>query len=95
MKGTKAKFIDKLSNDYGFEYIFSRQVEAHLRKGDLLIALSTSGRSKNILEALKTAVEMNVDAMLWMGDFEVNFNYLSVIVLVKVTLLGKPLNSLW
>lgn len=64
--------ITAIANDYGFNFVFSRQVEAHLRKGDLLIALSTSGRSENILEALKTAVEMNVEAMLWMGDFVVD-----------------------
>jgi D-sedoheptulose 7-phosphate isomerase len=64
--------ITAIGNDYGFDYIFSRQVQAHLRKGDLLIALSTSGRSKNILEALRMAVKMNVETMLWMGDFEVN-----------------------
>jgi D-sedoheptulose 7-phosphate isomerase len=64
--------ITAIGNDYGFDYIFSRQVQAHLRKGDLLIALSTSGRSKNILEALRMAVKMNVETMLWMGDFEVD-----------------------
>ncbi len=64
--------ITAIGNDYGFDYIFSRQVQAHLRKGDLLIALSTSGRSKNILEALRMAVKMNVKTMLWMGDFEVD-----------------------
>jgi D-sedoheptulose 7-phosphate isomerase len=79
--------ITAIGNDYGFEYIFSRQVEAHLRKGDLLIALSTSGRSKNILEALKTAVEMNVDAMLWMGDFEVDLPKVEVF---KVTASSTP-----
>jgi len=77
--------ITAIGNDYGFDYIFSRQVQAHLRKGDLLIALSTSGRSKNILEALKTAVEMKVDTMLWMGDFEVN--------LPKVEVYKVPSNS--
>ena len=64
--------ITAIGNDYGFDHIFSRQVQAHLRKGDLLIALSTSGQSKNILEALDMATKMNVEAMLWMGDFEVS-----------------------
>ena len=77
--------ITAIGNDYGFDYIFSRQVQAHLRKGDLLIALSTSGRSKNILEALKTAVKMNVETMLWMGDFEVD--------LPKVEVFKVPSNS--
>jgi D-sedoheptulose 7-phosphate isomerase len=70
--------ITAIGNDYGFDYIFSRQVQAHLRKGDLLIALSTSGRSKNILEALRMAVKMNVETMLWMGDFEVDLSEVDV-----------------
>jgi D-sedoheptulose 7-phosphate isomerase len=77
--------ITAIGNDYGFDYIFSRQVQAHLREGDLLIALSTSGRSKNILEALSMAVKMNVEAMLWMGDFEVD--------LPKVQVYKVPSNS--
>ena len=77
--------ITAIGNDYGFDQIFSRQVQAHLRKGDLLIALSTSGRSKNILEALSTAVKLNVEAMLWMGDFEVD--------LPKVQVFKVPSNS--
>ena len=77
--------ITAIANDYGFDQIFSRQVEAHLREGDLLIALSTSGRSKNILEALNTAVKMNVEVMLWMGDFEVD--------LPRVQIFKVPSNS--
>lgn len=42
-----------VANDYGFAHVFSRQVEALGHEGDVLIALSTSGASENILEALK------------------------------------------
>jgi D-sedoheptulose 7-phosphate isomerase len=42
-------------NDYGFERVFARQIEALGRRGDLLIALSTSGRSRNVLEAVRAA----------------------------------------
>jgi D-sedoheptulose 7-phosphate isomerase len=44
-----------VGNDYGFDFIFSRAVEALGRKGDVLLAISTSGNSKNILEACKAA----------------------------------------
>jgi D-sedoheptulose 7-phosphate isomerase len=44
-----------IANDHGFERVFARQVEALGRKGDLLIAISTSGRSPNIVAALETA----------------------------------------
>lgn len=42
-------------NDFGFDYIFSRQVEALGNEGDLLIGISTSGNSANIIEAVKAA----------------------------------------
>jgi D-sedoheptulose 7-phosphate isomerase len=62
--------LTAIANDYGVEYMFSRQVEAHLRQGDFLIALSTSGRSKNIANALEVASATGVRSILWMGDFE-------------------------
>jgi len=43
------------SNDYGYARVFSRQIEGIGRPGDLLVALSTSGMSKNVLEAIATA----------------------------------------
>jgi D-sedoheptulose 7-phosphate isomerase len=47
--------ITAISNDYGFERVYSRQLEALARPEDLFIAISTSGNSANIVEALKTA----------------------------------------
>lgn len=44
-----------VSNDYGFEHIFERQLEGLGRKGDLLVGLSTSGNSKNVLKAFAAA----------------------------------------
>jgi len=44
-----------LGNDYGYDSVFSRQIEMHARPGDLLIALSSSGRSLNILRAVDAA----------------------------------------
>ncbi|MBW3614930.1 MAG: SIS domain-containing protein [Actinobacteria bacterium] len=44
-----------VANDYGVERVFARQVEAHGRRGDVLIALSTSGRSPNVLHAVDAA----------------------------------------
>ena len=44
-----------LSNDFGYEYVFAKQIEAHARPGDLLIAISSSGRSRNILAAVHQA----------------------------------------
>ena len=52
---TDTSTITAISNDFGYEYVFERQVEALANKGDVLIGISTSGKSINILNALKTA----------------------------------------
>ena len=44
-----------IGNDYGIEEVFARQVRAHGRPGDVLVALSTSGRSPNVLAAVDAA----------------------------------------
>ena len=48
-------FITCVGNDFGFDYIFSRFIEANAKKNDVLFAISTSGKSRNILEASKIA----------------------------------------
>ena len=47
--------ISCVANDYGYEFIFSRYVEAHGKQGDVLLAISTSGNSKNVLNAIEVA----------------------------------------
>jgi len=60
--------LTAIANDYGVDYMFSRQVEAHLKKDDLLIGLTTSGRSANILKALESAQQIGVKTILWTGS---------------------------
>jgi D-sedoheptulose 7-phosphate isomerase len=52
---TDTSALTAIANDYGFEQVFARQVEGLGVRGDVLLALSTSGRSSNILAALRTA----------------------------------------
>lgn len=52
--------ITALSNDYGYEKVFSRQIEAIGKDGDIVFALSTSGNSENVIEALKISREMKL-----------------------------------
>lgn len=52
--------ITALGNDYSFDAVFARQVEAYGEKGGVLIGLSTSGNSKNVVEAFKKAKQMGV-----------------------------------
>jgi D-sedoheptulose 7-phosphate isomerase len=62
--------LTAIANDYGTEAMYSRAVQAHLKRGDLLIGLSTSGKSENILNALRAGEQQGVDCHLWMGDFD-------------------------
>lgn len=52
--------LTAIGNDYSFDKVFSRQVEAKSGKGDCLIAISTSGNSKNVVEAIKSANKIGV-----------------------------------
>jgi D-sedoheptulose 7-phosphate isomerase len=54
-------------NDYGFKYIFSRNLEALADKKDLLIFISTSGNSKNIIEVLKQSKKMGIFSIGFLG----------------------------
>lgn len=52
---TDSSLLTAAGNDLGFERVFARQVEAHARKGDLLVVISTSGNSPNLLRAVEAA----------------------------------------
>ncbi|MEI7011672.1 D-sedoheptulose 7-phosphate isomerase [Leptospira licerasiae] len=55
------------SNDYGYEFVFSRQVEAFGRPGDLLVGLSTSGNSKNVIAAMESAKKIGMKTISFLG----------------------------
>ena len=59
--------LTAISNDYGFDRVFSRQVEAYGRQGDILIGISTSGNSKNVIEAAQTAREIGLSVIILSG----------------------------
>ena len=59
--------ITCVGNDYGFDYIFSRYVEAVGKPGDVLLAISTSGNSANVLNALKVAQQMGMKVVALTG----------------------------
>ncbi|WP_446742078.1 D-sedoheptulose-7-phosphate isomerase [Silvibacterium acidisoli] len=56
-----------LANDYGYEEVFSRQIEFHARRGDVLVAISSSGKSPNILNAVATARSMSCKVITFSG----------------------------
>ncbi len=57
---TDTSVLTSVGNDYGFESVFARQVEALCRPGDLLVGLSTSGNSANVLRAMEAAARLGV-----------------------------------
>ncbi len=59
--------ITCIGNDFGFDHIFSRGVEAYGKKGDLFIGISTSGNSSNIIKAVNQAKEQGLKTMALLG----------------------------
>ena len=57
---TNSSIMTAISNDYGYEHVFARQIQANGIKGDVFIAFSTSGNSKNIVLALEEARQNNL-----------------------------------
>ena len=64
---TDTSSLTSISNDFGFEDIFSRQIEGLGKQGDMLIAISTSGKSKNIIKAVKTSKKMRLETVALLG----------------------------
>lgn len=57
---TDSSILTSVANDYSYEYVFARQVEALAQEGDVFVGISTSGNSKNVIEAVKAAKQMGV-----------------------------------
>jgi D-sedoheptulose 7-phosphate isomerase len=57
---TDTSILTAIGNDYGYERLFARQIEANAKEGDIFIAISTSGNSPNILEALEVCKDRNI-----------------------------------
>ncbi len=59
--------ITCIANDYGYDELFTRQIRAHGQKGDLAIAISTSGNSPNVLKGVAAARECGMTTIAWTG----------------------------
>lgn len=64
---TDSSHLTCTANDYGFEYVFSRGVDAFGKAGDMVIGLSTSGNSENVIEALRTGKEKDLITVALLG----------------------------
>jgi len=67
--------LTAIANDYGPDEIFARLIKASLSKNDVLVALSTSGRSRNIRRAIDESIELGVVTYLWTGDVDLKSDF--------------------
>ena len=79
---TDTSVITSLSNDYNFEIVFARQIEALGERGDLAIGITTSGKSKNVILGLKKAKEMDLKTIALTGEGGKNLKEIADICLV-------------
>ena len=71
---TDTSILTSISNDYGYSYIFKRQVEALANDGDVLIGISTGGTSTNVVSALKIAKKLGCQSIGFSGKDGGEFN---------------------
>ena len=67
LPATDIAAITSIANDYGFDELFARQVRAHGQKGDVAIAISTSGNSPNVLKGVDAARACGLTTIGWTG----------------------------
>ena len=65
---TDSSILTAIGNDYGYEHVFERQVEALGISGDVLLTISTSGNSKNCVQALQLARKMGIHTVSYLGN---------------------------
>ena len=63
-----SSIITAISNDYGYEQVFARQVQAYVKEGDIVIGISTSGKSKNVQLALDQAKTLGALSVALVGS---------------------------
>jgi D-sedoheptulose 7-phosphate isomerase len=65
---TNSSILTAIGNDYGYDEVFMRQVEAHGREGDVLVAISTSGKSPSVLRAVDAASRLGIATIFMTGQ---------------------------
>ena len=66
---TDTSALTAIGNDFGFDFIFSRQIEALGEKDDVVIGITTSGKSKNVINAIKTAKKKGLKCIAFTGNY--------------------------
>ena len=83
--------LTAIGNDYGYEYTFSRQLKGVGNSGDVLVAISTSGESKNVIKAAEVAKEMNIYTIAFTGE---DISSLSEIVDLSINVPSQETNHI-
>lgn len=65
--GSNFSSLTAIGNDYSFEDVFARELNGLGKEGDLLIAYTTSGKSKNVIKALETSKQLNINTIVMVG----------------------------
>lgn len=65
---TDSSIVTSIANDYGYDVLFSRQIAAQGKNGDIFIGISTSGNSENIIKAIQTCKERNIFTVGFTGE---------------------------
>jgi len=78
---TDTSVLTAIGNDYGYDHVFARQVRGLGKEGDILIAISTSGRSANIIAAVTAALDMGIHTVGFTGNAQTELAELCEIVL--------------
>ena len=82
---TDTSFLTAFTNDCGYEYVFARQVQVFGKPGDLLIGISTSGTSLNVIRALEAAREANMRTILLTSTMNPTLEKSDIIIAVPAT----------
>ncbi len=69
--------LTAIGNDYGYEKVFSRQLQGIGKTGDVLVGISTSGKSQNVIEAIKLANEIGIQTICFTGDVDTELTKIS------------------
>lgn len=93
-----SSILTAIANDYGYEKVFQRQVQAHLKPGDVVVGLSTSGKSQNVLLALEHSAMSGAPTYLLTGalrNLEISDGVTSIHANLEDTPRVQELHLVW
>jgi D-sedoheptulose 7-phosphate isomerase len=87
--GTNNSTISAIGNDYGYDQVFSRELSSIGNRNDIFLAITTSGNSKNLIEAIKTANKKDIKTFVLTGETGGNISSLCECIKVPSTVTGR------